>query len=79
MSGIRILAFETLSNFQGSSLGTWVHVHTCIVIVYVFLFVAADVSLVLPQVPVMVQLIITVAADEDRSDSLVASGAGLLG
>lgn len=45
---------------------------------YVF-FVIADVSLVWPQVPMMVQLIITVASDEDHSDGLVASAAGLLG
>ena len=44
-----------------------------------FLAVAADVNLVWPQVPVMVQLIIVVGSDEERSDSLVASAAGLLG
>lgn len=42
-------------------------------------FVAADVNLVSSQVPVMVQLIKTVAEDDDRSDGLVASAAGLLG
>lgn len=41
--------------------------------------VAADVNLVWPQVPVMVQLINMVGSDDERSDSLVASAAGLLG
>ena len=41
--------------------------------------VAADVNLVWPQVPIMVQLIHMVGSDEEHSDSLVASAAGLLG
>lgn len=38
-----------------------------------------DVNLVWPQVPVMVQLIHIVGSDDEHSDSLVASAAGLLG
>ena len=41
--------------------------------------VSADVNLVWPQVPVMVQLIHMVGSDDEHSDSLVASAAGLLG
>ena len=40
---------------------------------------AADVNLVWPQVPAMIHLIQVVGADDERSDSLVASAAGLLG
>lgn len=55
------------------------HVHVNVWLVISDASVAADVNLLWPQAPVMVQLILTVAADDDHSDSLVASAAGLLG
>ena len=55
------------------------HVSHIVCTLYLTPPVAADVNLIWPQVPVMVQLVHTVGSDDEHSDSLVASAAGLLG